>query len=471
MLRMVNTFLAGLMLSPVMTAGTPPTAIQIGSRWELLVDEYLIDNMTGQVALRLHSPIPREVVLVHDRPWEGNTCGYHTIFQDGDLYRMYYRGWHYDNQTQKQTHPAVVCYAESHDGINWTRPDLGLVEFNGSKKNNIILDGVGTHNFVPFKDGNPNSAPEARYKAVARGEDQYHKALLAFQSPDAIHWEPIRPEPIITDGAFDSQNLAFWDSHRAEYRCYFRDFRQGVRDIKTCTSKDFVHWTRPQWLQYPDAPKEHLYTNQIQAYYRAPHLFVGFPTRYIPDRGSLTEGLFMSSRDGRVFHRWGQAIVRPGQNQDRWYNRSNYLWLGLVETTSNLPGAGKELSLYSNERYYKGPGGKTRRYTYRIDGFVSLSATLQGGEAITKPLVFEGKTLKMNIATSAAGSIRIELQDGDGTPIPGYTLADCPVVFGDQIDRTIAWKRGSDVSSLAGRPVRLRFVLHDADIYAFGFVP
>lgn len=241
--------------------------------------------------------------MIHDKPWEGNTCGYNTIFKDGDLYRMYYRGWSHDEKTKKQFHQAVVCYAESRDGIRWSRPNLSIVAFNGSKDNNIILEGLGSHNFTPFKDTNAACLPEARYKAVARGEGNDNKKLFAFQSADGIHWRLIKNGPILTEGAFDSQNLAFWDSVRNEYRCYFRDFRSGVRDIKTSTSKDFIHWTQPVWLEYPGAPKQHLYTNQIQPYFRAPHIFVGFPTRYVPERGSLTEGLLMTSRDGRIFHR------------------------------------------------------------------------------------------------------------------------------------------------------------------------
>jgi hypothetical protein len=460
-----------VLISIVLLSGASAAAepVQIGDRWELFVDKELIDTTTGDITLRLHEPVPREVVMVHDRPWEGNTCGYHTIFADGELYRMYYRGWDHDDKTQKQLHPAVVCYAESRDGIDWTRPQLGIVEFGGSKDNNIILEGLGSHNFTPFKDANPDCPPNARYKAVARGEGDDSKKLFAFRSPDGIHWKLMQDGPIITRGAFDSQNLAFWDTVRKQYRCYFRDFRAGLRDIKTCTSEDFVNWTDPVWLDCPGAPKQHLYTNQIQPYYRCPHIFIGFPTRYIPERDSLTEGLFMTSRDAVTFRRWGEAILRPGLNKDKWHNRSNYIWLGLVETQSSLPGAGKELSLYSNELYYEGPGGKTRRYTYRIDGFVSLHASFKGGEIATRPLLFDGDRLLVNFSTSAAGSLQVELQDISGQAVPGYTLADCPEIYGDQIERTIEWKRGSNVSPLAGKPVRLRFVLRDADLYAFGF--
>ncbi len=442
--------------------------LNIGSRLELFVDNFLIERMNG-VNLTLQRPTCHEVVIVHDKPWEGNSCGYHTIFKDGDVYRMYYRGWNHDNKTQKQLHKAMVCYAESSDGIHWNKPSLNLVEFEGSKENNIILKGPGSHNFTPFKDNNPECPPDKQYKAVARGEDEGHKQLFAFQSVDGIHWKLMQSEPIITEGAFDSQNLAFWDSVRNKYYCYFRDFHEGVRDIKTATSKDFIHWTKPLWLEYPGAPKEHLYTNQIQPYYRAPHIFIGMPTRYIPQRGSLTEGLLMTSRDGKTFHRWQESIVRPGRNRDKWHNRSNYIWLGMVETESSLPGAGKELSIYSNERYYKDLGAKTRRYTYRIDGFVSVRAPLSGGEFVTKSLIFSGKELFINFSTSAAGSIRVEIQDAKGNTLKGFGIADSAEIYGDEIEYCVTWKDSGDLSKLAGRAVRLRFVMRDADLYSLRF--
>ena len=435
---------------------------------ELLVDEHLIEHMQD-VDLRLGKPIPREIVIVHDQPWEGNTCGYHTIFQDGDLYRMYYRGSHHDTEQKKAGHRELTCYAESTDGIHWEKPDLGLVEFEGSKHNNIILDGIGTHCFTPFRDPNPESDPDAQYKGFGRGAGDAANQLFAFKSSDGIHWTLMSEKPAITQGAFDSQNLGFWDSVRQEYRAYFRDFGDGVRGIKTCVSDDFLVWTHPVWLQYPDAPTEHLYTNQIMPYYRAPHIFIGFPTRFIPHRDSLTEGLFMSSRDGQTFRRWGEAIIRPGQNQDRWHNRSNYIWWGLVETDSDLPGGGKELSLYSNERYYMGSGVRIRRYTYRIDGFVSVRAGLTGGEFVTKPLEVEGDTLVLNTSTSAAGSVRVEVQDAEGNPLPGLALSDCPEVYGDEIERVVKWQTDAGLDTLVGKQVRLRFVMSDADVYAFGF--
>jgi len=110
-----------------------------------------------------------------------------------------------------------------------------------------------------------------------------------------------------------------------------------------------------------------------------------------------------------------------------------------------------------------------RRYTLRLDGFVSIQAPMKGGELITKPLQFAGRELSLNFSSSAAGEVRVEIQDADGRPLPGYALADCPPIFGDTIDRIVVWKGGSGVGSLAGKPVRLRFHLKDADIFSFKF--
>ena len=110
-----------------------------------------------------------------------------------------------------------------------------------------------------------------------------------------------------------------------------------------------------------------------------------------------------------------------------------------------------------------------RRYTTRIDGFVSLHAPLSGGACLTKPLIFSGRNLVLNFATSAAGSLRVEIQDHEGIPVPGFSLDDSDEFFGDAIDRTANWAGGNDLSALSGRPVRLRFALKDADLYSIQF--
>jgi len=100
---------------------------------------------------------------------------------------------------------------------------------------------------------------------------------------------------------------------------------------------------------------------------------------------------------------------------------------------------------------------------------VSASAGWKGGQLLTKPLVFDGTALEINFSTSAAGSLRIEIQDKQGTPIDGFRLSDCPVMFGDTIDRRVTWTGGAALSAIAGKPVRVCFELKDADLYSFRF--
>lgn len=494
-------------------AAEPP--IDLGSRLELMVDDYLIDQTSGGARLVLHHPTPREVVLVHDAPWEGSGCNYHSVFQDGDLYRMYYHGWQLTVAGGKLNtpHDLFTCYAESRDGIHWRKPELGRIAFDGSTKNNIVLASgelgplvIDAGHIAMFKDENPACAPDARYKAMVLSRKPH--GLLPFKSADALRWLPMSDKPVITDGAFDSQNLAFWDAARGEYRAYWRIFTAGVADgttwkpaghraIRTATSPDYLHWSKPVDLTYVDSPSEHLYTNQIKPYYRAPHLLVGFPTRYV-ERGwspsmealpelehrrlraaasprfgtALTEGLLMTSRDGHTFHRWNEAFLRPGpERAGAWNYGHQYIAWHLVETAAALAGAGRELSLYATEDYWTGHSSQLRRYTLRIDGFVSIQAPMRGGQLVTKPLVFQGGRLLLNFATSAAGGIRVEIQDAEGQPFAGFALADSHEVFGDALDRPVTWKNGPDLKPLAGKPVRLRFELKDADLFAFRFAP
>jgi hypothetical protein len=502
----MRTILFGLMLnaafSQSLVLAAEPT--DIGTRRELFVDGQLIEKLAG-AERRLHHPVAREIVITHDAKWEGAGSGYHSVIHDGDIYRMYNRGSALGVKDGRLTiGKQVYCYAESRDGIHWKKPDLGLFEFDGSKKNNIIWDGVGVHNFAPFLDTRPNCPPASRYKALAG--TAHEGGLFAFQSPDGIHWSLMRKEPVVTEGAFDSQNLAFWDPTAGKYRAYFRTFTKGIttgkvwkpagyRAIRTASSDDFLSWGDEADLTYKDSPAEHLYTNQIGPYFRAPHILIGFPTRYI-ERGwspsmralpqlehreirakanlrygtALTEGLLMASRNGVHFERWNEAFLRPGpQRPDTWLYGHIYIAWHAVETKSSLPGAPNELSLYASEGSWIGDSNAMRRYTLRLDGFVSINAGWKGGELITKPLKFKGDRLELNFATSAAGSIRVEIQDEYGKPIPGFTSSDCAEVFGDSVDRTVEWKGGTNVTALAGKSVRLRFVLKDADLYAFKF--
>ncbi len=490
-------WLLGLTVCSFAAESPDKSVVDIGSRRELFVDEVLVERLEGQARRVLQHPTPREIVLVCDKPWEGNGLGYITVMQDGDRYRMYYRGGDY-RYGLEATHPQTYCYAESKDGIHWRRPKIGLIEFAGSKDNNIVISedqfGGIAHNFSPFLDRRPGVPAGERFKAIGGAP------LHLLVSADGIQWKKSQDAPVITEGAFDSQNLVFWDAYRNTYRAYHREFRDG-RDIMTETSDDLVKWTKPIFLNYSPSRGGQLYTNQINPYHRAPHILLGFPTRY-EDRGrspsmrylpqfdyrqqrsaaslregtAVTEGLFMASRDGLNFEVWQEAFIRPGlRTKDSWFYGDNYQNLGLVETRSVVADdAPDELSMYLNEgTLQNGKPAKLRRYTLRMDGFVAVNAPMSGGRLSTKPLRFSGKRMSINYSSSARGGIRIEIQNEKGQPLPGFAMEDCPWIYGDSLDRPVEWIRDdrveSDVTSLSGRPIKLVFELRDADLFSFQF--
>ncbi|MBI3943781.1 MAG: hypothetical protein HY326_12265, partial [Chloroflexi bacterium] len=105
----------------------------------------------------------------------------------------------------------------------------------------------------------------------------------------------------------------------------------------------------------------------------------------------------------------------------------------------------------------------------RPDGFASVNAPLAGGEFTTPPLTFQGAQLAINFATSVLGTVGVEIQDEAGHPLPGHSLSDCEEIYGDALEQVVTWQGKADLPVRAGQPVRLRFALRDADLYAFQF--
>jgi hypothetical protein len=423
-------------------------ARDIGSRRELFVDRFLIDRLEN-ATLKLHEPR-----LAPTMTEPADNLEYGTVIKDGDLFRLYTRdarGSKFDGDTTE-----VTRYCESHDGIHWTKPKLRLVEIDGSKDNNVILhEAPYCHNFSPFLDQRPGVSSEERFKALA---GTVKSGLVAFISADGIHWKKLRPEPVVTytkEYAFDSQNVSFWSEAEGQYVCYFRHFLdKTLRSVCRTTSPDFITWSAPVPLR-PNFPGEHIYTTLTHPYFRAPHIYIATPTRFHPERGESTDILFMTTRGGNSYDRtFREAFIRPGLDPDRWGNRSNYAALNIVPTSST------EMSIFTTP---------FRRFTLRTDGFASVHVGADVGELLTQPLRFTGKALVINYSTSAGGSLRVEILDEAGQPIPNFTLAESLNLVGDTIEQQVHWKNGGDVSSLADQPVRLRFVMQEADLFAIQF--
>jgi hypothetical protein len=455
--------------------------VALGTRRELFVDTLLVDRLEG-TSLQLHTPTPAGVALRFDETWEGAFSGYVTVLQDGDRYRRYYRGLAVagrDGSTNE-----VTCYAESADGITWRKPPLGLFEVCGTRSNNVVLAGVPpfSHNFTLFVDARPGVPPAERFKALAGTSET---GLRGFVSADGLRWHRLRERPLLTQGAFDSQNVSFWSPAERCYVAYYRTRTAGqfagYRTISRVTSTNFLDWSAPAEMTFGDTPVEHLYTSQTHPYFRAPHLYIATPMRFIPGRQVLTgeqacalgvqpgygsdvaETVFMVTRGGNRYTRlFLEGFIRPGPDLGNWASRAGLTALGVVPTGS------AEMSLYK-QAHYAQPSSHLVRYTLRLDGFVSVHAPYQGGEFITRRLSFTGRQLSLNLATGAAGGVRVEIQDAQGNPLPGYSLTDAVEQVGDEISRVVRWKRGADLAQLAGQTVRLRLVMKAADLYSLAF--
>lgn len=449
-----------------------PEVLDIDSRLELFVDAYLIEEMKNlRLKLNQLKPAPAS-------PKPAIKGHYTTIMKDGEIYRQYCRrdggGPNFVATVKKE----ITLYAESKDGINWTRPDLGLYPNTGVK--NTVLANVppANHNFTPFMDSRPGVPPEEKYKAVgghfrvtdhAEGwaRRQWGDAaveetkklpggLTAFVSPDGIHWKKLREDFIVykKSKAFDSQNVAFWSVAEQQYVCYFRVHDRGFRAVARTTSKDFLKWTEPIIMK-GRMEGEQWYTNGTHPYFRAPHIYIAPATRFLPNEGTNTRVILMTTRAGSdTYDRtFGQEDFLPDPAGG---NRTNYIaWTNGAQTGP------QELSFYN----------LGSRYTLRLDGFGSLHAEDKTGEMITKPLRFAGNQLLVNFKTHGNGSIQVELLDASGKPIPGFTVQDSVRLEGDEIEKEVVWKGGKDLGKLSDKVVRLHFVTKDADLYALRFSP
>jgi len=462
--------------------------IELGTRRELFVDHFLIEKMEN-TGLKLHPPRVANTAIRIDKPWEGAFNGGCCVIQDGGLFRMYYRGL-------KPNGLVYLCYAESTDGIEWTKPNLRLFEVMGTRDNNVIAP--DTPNYDLFLDTRPGIPDEERYKmtrysVAGKRLSPYFagsgvKMVHLFTSGDGLRFEPAGDEPMLTcdwPNAFDSHNIFFWSEVEQQYVCYFR-YMDDYRTMGRITSPDLRIWADPESMTYGDTPREELYTNSTMPYPRAPHIYLALPARFMPGRRVVTEaqlsdmnvatagehvyyedcseGVFMTTRAGTaVYDRtFMEGYVRPGIGPNNWVSRTNYPLHGVVQTGKD------ELSFYVS-RHYAQPTWHIRRYVLRLDGFSSINASYAGGSWTSRVCTFSGSALEINYATGAAGHIRVGLQDHSGQPLIGYTLDDCDEIIGDETARLVTWRGQSGLVSINGEPVRLKFEMKDADVYGIRF--
>jgi len=270
-----------LWVAPALEKPASDSPIPVGSEKQLLFDNRFIDSSEG-VAVTMNPPVKRGVVLACDRPWEDfRLTGYFTVLQEasGSPCRMYYSCFSKDqwHTPDAWVTSAFLCYAESKDGIHWEKPSLGLVEFEGSKDNNILLKSVvdGT----VFVD--PNAPPERRYKLLST-VGPHKGGLRVSYSPDAVHFTT--PEQAVSPWEPDSQQNAFWDPRLEKYAVYLRGRPDMGFDVKNrlVVRVEMADIEKP-WEVKPeivfsadshDLAEVDFYTNACVKYPWAPHAYL-----------------------------------------------------------------------------------------------------------------------------------------------------------------------------------------------------
>ena len=457
--------------------------IYVGVDKQLFIDDLFFEEADG-VKLKLN-PAQKtgEKNLQRDKPWESATLNWFSVMGDNGKYRMWYEAYDGEDDATKLT--TSFCYAESKDGIKWTKPSLGLFEYNGIKQTNILFKLIGppnchsrVHGTGIFKD--PIAPAEQRYKGVGQGlwaDKKPVYRIAGMYSADGLHWTRY-PQPIIDEFA-DSQYSGFWDSSISKYVVYGRANQWSYgRSVGRSESKDFTKFALLTQLLHTDKndpPNSDLYNPAAVKYPYAANAYFMFCSLFQKDPQTLDIRLAVS-RDGLKWT-WpeqekpfiplgkpgefdcgslymGQGIIRVGDELWQYYGGS---------PLNHAEGVFENLVKPGNSR-------SNSRVISRLDGFVSVDVGPEGGSFITPLLTFWGNKLKLNVKVRLGGVVRVGLLDEDAKDIPGYSTGSCLPIKGDYIETTVKWQTGANVSARAGTPTRLRVEMKDSSLYAFQFM-
>lgn len=466
-------------------------------------------QMPFGVKITPESPLLTDLWLVADRPWE-RSCAWVTVIPENDLLRCWYvarlnppdasRAESDAKANERFAKPEVqyvLCYAESSDGVHWTKPDLGLYSHNGSTANNITCP-YGKETAV-FRDEN---APQAeRYKCFDFAklpnfsEDQtiYEQSgLYPLVSPDGLNWK--RGVAPVIRYFCDTQNILTWDPYLKKYVGYFRghffaglnleagitgrnrDFNYGGRAIARAETEDFHQWPMPQVILTPgpmEGPATDYYSNGFTWHPDDPMLRLMFSSIYHRDRDSVEVRLAVS-RDGSAFN-WlsYDPIIQSGPaGSEMWggcYPGPNLLYLPDGRLALPL----RVTSGAHNEHNKLLSGGGYRWATWSPGRLAGIEAQGGRGEFFTMPQTFTGAQVEINARTGSGGYIFSELwaktPSGTAEPLPGYTFADSVPFRGNQFSAPCLWRGKNDLSELQGRDLIVRFNLSDAKLFTLQF--
>ncbi len=469
-------------------------SIFIGNLRQLFIDDFLIEE-SRNVKIIINPPVKMGPVLRADKEWESHRVGaYGSVVEDNGIYKMYYDCIDNDGN-------LFHCYAYSKDGIHWVKPNLGLVEYKGSKNNNILpLAPCGTV-FIDLHD-----IRERRYKYVTFGHGKRgfgkHYGVTVWWSEDGIHWQKNDKVALLLNP--DTQNQAFWDDRINKYVAYLRAWcpkrcvaRIEIDDIfepwpfNPRSDRDYSPVSPNKWpmpttelpivFKYDvwDPPNMDHYNPCVIKYPYAKDVYFMFPSAYLhfPDppigkyrNDGLLDIQLATSRDGIHWKRLSRdPYIRLGE-EGELDSKAMYMLVGMIRKNSEIwmyyAGFDYSHGAYSYDMKYKGAIFRT---VQRLDGFTSLYTDYKGGEIITKPLKVRGNMLEVNVDTSATGELRIEILDENYTPLKNYTLKDSDPIHANSCNKIVSWNHNTLIKGIEEKIIRLRFVMRSTKLYAFQF--
>lgn len=484
----------GLLAFTGSLAGAPAA----GPTRHLFLDPAFVREAEG-AALVVNPPKSSEIVIRGDKPWEEFMISFYlSVVDEGEKLRMWYI-------CRDKDHKGNVAYAESVDGVNWVKPELGVVDYRGSRANSL----VGLRNFggTVFRDDHTTNLQERYVYVCTVGGGG--GGIYRFTSPDGFNWK--RDEQPILPFEADSQNVTFWDTRLDKYVTFLRGWnptKQAIAAGRKVVRFESDHLDRPSGIvparpnprravkgkvpdpfvrdELPDAlvcdefdPTDtDIYTNAIQPYPLDPSWYVGFPAFYRHAIGSplvndgWTEIQFVGSRDGKKWERYNrEPYLKPGFAGSESASMV-YIGSGLVVRGDEIWQYGTGFrTTHGAVRALQEPGdGTIFRHVHRVDGFVSLDFASKGGRAVTAPVQVTGAKLWLNLDGGALGDLRVGLRDKAGNPIAGFTEGDCDMLLGNSTHAVVTWKGMGDLSALAkDGEVSVCFSGRHTKLYSFRF--
>lgn len=481
-------WLFGLWLTLLALPGSPcdpPRAeevLEIGDRKLLSLDPSFLERAEN-VTLTFHQPTKadRNPVLAPTEPWEGEHITYGTVLFDPEerVFKMWYQTFSdsaYAAGDYKRT--SYICYAQSRDGLRWEKPKLGLIEFQGSKENNIVLEGYGHYildGCAVIRDpADPD--PRRRYKlvfydTVAPGKE----GICAAFSPDGIHWEKDERNPLF-EGHYTV--YAFRDESRGTYVVLHKTYLlprgvastptvrmgMGVRVVVLRESPDFFTWSPPIIVLRPDEgdpPDVDFYGMAAVPY---DGLFIGL-LNIFHNNDRVMEIELTWSRDHIFWYRTRRTFLPTGP-------RGAFDSYMVVARPPLV--VGDQIWIYYSARnapHYlperkaeqRGSVGLAR---LRLDGFAAWKAGPTEGMLLTKPLRLQGDRLFLNARTDPQGYLIVEVLDRAGRPMEGFARSEAIPFQGDAVRHEVQWSTGRTLRDLRGHVVRFRLWLKHAELYA-----